>query len=89
MHYTYKIKVFDAAKRRFSVKFLDNVTKKFESVSSLRSALWHKLGDIIPDEGDFNVGYFEGRQHTKKWLTARQDLDVMYTYFEGKACISL
>ena len=36
-----------------------------------------------------NVGYFEGRQHTKKWLATRQDLDAMYSYFQGKMCISL
>ena len=88
--FTYKVKVYDIAKRRkFSVRNLHNITKKFESVSSLRSALWHELGDVVPDEGDFNVGYFEGRQHTKKWLTTRQDLDAMYSYFQGKMCISL
>jgi hypothetical protein len=48
-----------------------------------------ELGDIIPDEGDFNVGYFEGRQHTKKWLMTRQDIYVMYTHFLGKTCVSV
>ena len=62
---------------------------KFESVASLRSALWHEFGDTIPDEGEFNVGYFEGKQHTKKWLISSQDLDVMYAYFEGKQSINL
>ena len=88
--FTYKVKVYDIAKRRkFSVRHLHNITKKFESVLSLRSALWHELGDMVPDEGDFNVWYFEGRQHTKKWLATRQDLDAMYSYFQGKMCISL
>ena len=82
--------MYDIAKRKkFSVRHLHNITKKFESVSSLRSALWHELGDVVPDEGDFNVGYFEGRQHTKKWLTTRQDLDAMYSYFQGRMCINL
>ena len=63
------------AKKVFSEAF----TKKFEYVLSLRSALWHELGDMVPDEGDFNVGYFERRQHTKKWLATRQDLDAMYS----------
>ena len=60
---------------------MHNVSKKFDSVASLRSALWHEFGDTIPDEGEFNVGYFEGKQHTKKWLISSQDLDA---YFEGK-----
>ena len=66
-----------------------NVSKKFESVASLRSALWHEFSDTIPDEGEFNVGYFEGKQHTKKWLISSQDVDVMYAYFEGKQSINL
>ena len=90
LQFTYKVKVYDIAKRRkFSVRHLHNITKKFESVLSLRSALWHELGDMVPDEGDFNVGYFEGRQHTKKWLATRQDVDAMYSFFQGKMGISL
>ena len=50
------VKVCDIVKqRKFSVRHLHNITKKFESVSSLRSALWHELGDVVPDEVDFNV----------------------------------
>ena len=89
-HYTYKVKVFNGTKRsKFSVKVLHNVTRRFESVTSLRSALWHELGDIIPDERDFNMGYFEGKQHSKKWLTSRQDLDAMYAHFQGKQNVNL
>ena len=73
---------------KYFVKTL-NVRRKFESLSSLRSALWHELEERIPDEGDFNIGYFEGRQHTKKWLTSKVDLDAMYTYFNGKMCVNL
>jgi hypothetical protein len=70
--FTYKVKVYDTANRRkFSVRHLHNITKKFESVSSLRSALWHELGDAVPEKGDFNVGYFEGKQHIKEWLSTR------------------
>ena len=43
--FTYKVKVYDIAKRRkFSVRHLHNM-----SVLSLRSALWHELGDMVPD----------------------------------------
>ena len=44
-----------------------------ESLSSLRSALWHELEESIPDEGDFNIGYFEERQH----VMSKLDLDAM------------
>ena len=81
--------MYDTKRRsKYFVKTL-NVRRKFESLSSLRSALWHELEESIPDEGDFNIGYFEGRQHTKKWLTSKVDLDAMYTYFNGKMCVNL
>ena len=44
--------------------------------------------DEIPD-GDFNVGYFEGNQHKKKWLVSGNDLEAMYTYYKGKEQIKL
>ena len=51
--------------------------------------MWHEFGDAVPDEGEYNLGYFEGKQHTKKWLVTCQDLDIMYNYFIGKPCINL
>ena len=66
-----------------------DVSQKFHSVAALRSALWHEFEDAVPDEGEFNVGYFEGKQHTKKWLVTSQDLKAMYSYFQGKPCLSL
>lgn len=68
---------------------MHNVHQRFKSVAALRSALWHEFGNAVPDEGDFNVGYFEGKQHAKKWLVTCQDLDAMYVHFEGKSCINL
>ena len=68
---------------------LHNVTQKFETVSALCSALWHELENEVPEEGDFNAGYFEGKHQTKKWLVLTQDLDAMYSYFGGKESISL
>ncbi len=65
------------------------MSHKFESVSSLRSALYHEVGDSIPEEGDFSVGYFHGRQQAKKWLVTARDLEAMYTYYLGKQSISL
>ena len=68
---------------------MHNVSQRFKSVTALRSALWHEFGDAVPDEGEFNVGFFEGKQHAKKWLVTSQDLDAMYAYFEGKPCLNL
>ena len=52
----------DPSKRtKFSVRQMHNVSQRFKSVAALRSAMWHKFGDAVPDEGKFSVGYFELR----------------------------
>ena len=35
--------------------------------------------DQVPETINFSVGYFVGRQSTKKWLVSQEDLDCMYT----------
>ena len=57
-----------------------NVSKRLWSVAALRSVLWHEFGDAVPDEGEFNVGYFDGKQYTKKWLVTVQELEAPYSY---------
>ena len=84
------MKIYNPTKRsKFTVRQLYNVTHKFKTVSALRSALYHELGDDIPEEGDYSMGYFEGRQQSKKWLITSRDLEAMYAYYEGKPQVSL
>ena len=52
------------------------MSKRFRSVAALRSVLWHEFGDAVPDEGEFNVDYFDGKRHTKKWLVTGQELEA-------------
>ena len=35
--------------------------------------------DQVPETINFSVGYFVGRQSTKKWLVSQEDLECMYT----------
>ena len=37
-----------------------NVAQRFKSVEAVRSAMWHEFANAVPDEGEFNVGFFEG-----------------------------
>ena len=47
---------------------MHNVSQRFKSVGTLRSAIWHEFADAVPDQGEFNVGFFEGKQHIKNGL---------------------
>ena len=84
------MKIYNPARRsKFVVRHLHNVSHKFESVSALRSALYHEFEEVIPEEGEYNIGYFEGKQQAKKWLVCKQDLEAMYQHYFEKPCISL
>ena len=87
--FTYTVKIYDPERRsKFTQRDLHSICHKFDSVKALRSALYHELEDEIPD-GDYNVGYFEGSQHKKKWLVSPADLESMYAHFKGKKQIPL
>ena len=60
-----------------------DICHRFDTVRNLQSALYHEFEDQIPD-GDFNVGYFEGSSHKKKWLVSVDDINAMYAKFKGK-----
>ena len=87
--FTYTVKIYDPERRsKFTLRDLHSICHQFDSVKALRSALYHELEDEIPD-GDYNVGYFEGSQHKKKWLVSSADLVAMYAHFKGKKHIPL
>ena len=52
----------------------------------LRRVLFAELGDELPSS--CNVGYYEGRNHSKRWLTNDQDLIAMNAKFgRGEICL--
>ena len=88
--FSYSVKIYNPVRRsQFSWRDLHDVSHRFASVGSLRLALYHELEDEIPDNEEYNLGYFEGKQQKKKWLVSSSDLDAMYACFEGKLQISL
>ena len=44
----------------------------------LRAKLIEKLGEQVPQTISFDVGYYEGSQHSKIWLCSPNDLESMY-----------
>lgn len=51
---------------------------RFESVVVLRAHLVETLGEQVPNNLSYDVGYYEGSQHSKIWLCSTQDLEAMY-----------
>ena len=79
--WSYRVKIFDATSKRtpHTVRELHNFTSQFTSIKHLRHVLLTELCDDLP--ASFNVGYFEGRHHVKKWLTIDSDLLAMNEKF--------
>ena len=60
---------------------LHNVHCKFDSVLVLRAKLVEIFGYQIPNNLTFDVGYYEGSQHSKMWLCSKDDLEAMYSKY--------
>ena len=79
VHYTYKVKIINPNKKSVTVvRYLHNVSRKFESVSELRVRLIDELKEHVPSTTSFDVGYFEGKQQSKIWLVTSEDIKKLY-----------
>jgi hypothetical protein len=65
--FSYSVKIYNPVRRsQFSWRDLHDVSHRFTSVGSLRLALYHELEDEIPDNEEYCLGYFEGKQQKKE-----------------------
>ena len=79
IRYTYKVKIISPNKRSVTiVRYLHNMTSKFESVNGLRVELMDEFGEHVPSTATFDVGYYEGKQQSKIWLVTPEDFERLY-----------
>ena len=52
---------------------------RFETLLAMRVKLIEELQDCVPNTVVFNVGYFEGQQHSKISIVTGEDLNAMYS----------
>ncbi len=85
MQFKYKVKNYKSInpskKSEIIAREIHHFSSKFPSVSGLRSKLVEDFAEHIPNTEDFNVGYYEGSQHSKMWLVTVDDLKSMYTKY--------
>ena len=78
--YSYQVKVFETnCKRKFIVRQLHHFTDQFTSVDHIAEVLSSEIESDLAD--DYNMGYFEGRAHSKQWLVSDEDVQAMYQRF--------
>ena len=76
--YSYKIKLI-IKKKKPVTKQLYNLRSKFKSVKEMKNKIKKELREEI--YGD--IGYFEGKQSTKRWIMEDEDLSQMYMRHNG------
>ena len=77
--YSYKVKIINPLKKSDVItRELHHFNSKFESVLSLRLKLIEHLKEHVPSTVDFNVGYYEGQQHTKVLVVTHVDVHQVF-----------
>ena len=86
--YSYQVKVYDVnSKRNFIIRQLHHFTDQFTSIDHLMEVLHSEIQPDLSD--DYNMGYFEGRAHSKRWLVSDEDLKAMYRKFSKGGRVNL
>ena len=80
--HSYKVKIINPSRKSDTVvRHLYGFSSRFESVIGVRAKLMGNFEDQVPHSVSFDVGYFEGQQHSKVWLYSNDDLKAMYTKY--------
>lgn len=52
---------------------------RFKCIEDLKFRIRRELQEEFYDDNDFDVGFFEGKHSTKRWLIEDEDLNYMYS----------
>ena len=91
LKFTYLVRIYVNPKKKsdYVVRMWHDVDYVFESTTALKVKLMDSFRDDIPPNTDFQIGYFEGRGHTKRWIIDNRDLQRMYSVYESGSTITL
>jgi hypothetical protein len=73
--YSYKIKILSRARKKPITKQLYRLTKKFNTVEDMKVSVMRELKE---EKLNGDIGYFEAKQSTKRWVFEKEDIDEMY-----------
>lgn len=88
--YEYFLRIINPKKKSaFTVLTWHDATEAFDSPMSLKARLVESFPNDLPDNLDFQVGYLEGRNGTKRWIVEPRDLQRMYSLVETGSKVTL
>ena len=79
INHTYRVKIINPSKSDFIIRTLHHFRGKFDSILALKMKLMESFPNNVPTTTDFQVGYLEGKQSSKRWLMCSEDLESMYS----------
>ena len=74
--YSYRIKVIDGKRKKPATRQLYRLSGVFKSISDMKRLIGTELKENIAKS---DIGYFEGKYSTKRWLVVDEDLAHMYS----------
>ena len=88
--HSYFVRIINPKKKSdFVVRTWHDASETFDSPRSLKLKLMESFPDDVPDHVSFQVGYFEGKNSTKRWIVEPRDLQSMYSVLEEGQKITL
>ena len=90
LKYSYFVRIINPKKKSdYIARMWHNVTQAFQSPTALKIKLMDSFPSDIPNSMNFQVGYFEPPNNTKRWIVEERDLETMYGFYESGAKINL
>ena len=74
----YKVKIINPRRKSDAILRYLHHSATFTTAMDLRMKMIESFKDLVPENLHFNVGYFEGQQHSKIWLGTNEDFAIMY-----------
>lgn len=76
-YYSYKIKILNGKRKKKPItRQMHKLKDRFVSVDDMKEKIENELKDISTS---FDIGYYEGRNSTKRWVICQDDLEQMYS----------
>ena len=86
----YSVKLIDSKRKsKWTTRVWHDADEEFESPTVLKARLAESFPEEMPNDLNFQVGYFQGKSGGKRWIIESRDLERMYSCFKEGAEIHL
>jgi len=78
--YKYVVRIINPQRKSdYKVRIWHNIHEKFTSPEAIKEKLRDTFTENVPDNLEFEIGYFEKPGNSKRWIETVDDVEAMYT----------